>query len=113
MENTTTTEAPAARLTGETIETINDTNYAIWITIYGLGNDQKDHGCVNAHGSRDWKSGGYYQGSHYKLRAEVKNQPNDCGGSNRWDTETTFACTASNHFVLKEANDGSFYWQKM
>ena len=58
----------------ETVRTYNATYNQIWVTIQDLGKTRNmDYGWVAPCSVRTWRSGGYYCGSYYYVRAEVKN----------------------------------------
>ncbi len=85
-----TTDARAASLFSgpQTIVTTNGYGggKSIWITIYdGWKVSHLDYGCVGSVAARSWKSGKYYVGNVYYVRAEVKAGPS-CGGATTCDT---------------------------
>jgi hypothetical protein len=86
---------------------------SIWITIYdGWKVSHLDYGCVGSVAARSWKSGNYFVGSVYYVRAEVRAGPS-CGGATICDTTVQLLPQSSREgtkFTLLP-NGANCYWR--
>lgn len=54
------------------VDTLNETNFPVWITVYAVGRSrQLDWGWVEPHQRRRWKSGNYFPMEPLDVRAEI------------------------------------------
>ena len=91
----------------DTVETVNDSDYPMWVTIYGYnGGSQRDWGCVPPKTTRVWASGEYKRGVPHEFRAEIKANMN-CSGATLCDTTES---GTSETLMIQRTNGKNCAW---
>ena len=90
------------------IETENQTDHGLWVTIYDpLKISHLDYGCVAPHASRTWCSGDYIPEVSYPIKGELKDT-SDCEGTLLWESDGSTTAYDEDKYVQNA--DGSYSW---